>query len=238
MQNKKLPAETVEALDKIKVSCNMLVSKVNDILDYSEADAGKLNKPNLQTEKQPAVDALLMESLSRDAKRVVVVLDELCGISDWHENEESVRKFAISVHGIKSALRNAGKTQLAESASQLEQASRKNQVDTVAVSAPAFLDELRKLIADIESKQNQDIDSDGADEDSIEILEKLLLIKEQCAEYNRRGVLNMVAEIDRCSAKTRNVLKEIKEYAMQSDFEDAENAVAAYVSELREKPVE
>jgi len=182
-------------------------------------------------------EALLMESLSRDAKRVVTVLDELCATENWHENEEYVRKFAISVHGIKSALKNAGKIELAESASRLEQANRDKRIDLVAASAPAFLNELRALITDFESQQDQNQDVSEADEDSHALLEKLLIIKEQCAEYNRRGVLNLIAEIDCCSAKTRTFLKEIKEYAMQSDFEEAENAVTAYMSELRERPV-
>jgi len=177
------------------------------------------------------INPLLMESLLRDTKRAVAILEELEKKTDWLENDEDMKKFAVTVHGIKSPLKNVGELKLSESASMLEQACRDKRVDFVALSAPAFLNELRTLITDIESKQHQDVSD--TDEDSPDLLEKLSTIIEQCEEYNRRGVLNLIAEIDCCSAKTRIVLNEVKELAMQSDFEDAEKAITAYVSELK-----
>ena len=191
-----------------------------------------MEKDSIQNSAVNEINPLLLESLSRDAKRAMAVLDELSRKADWLESEEDIKKFAVTVHGIKSPLKNVGQSKLSESASMLEQACREMRIDYVASSAPAFLDELRTLITDIESKQSLDETSGDNDEDAPDLLEKLLAISEQCEEYNRRGVLNMITEIESCSAKTRAVLKEVKDLAMQSDFEDAEKAIAAYISEL------
>ena len=198
--------------------------------DKADAIMGKEESHERTIDK---TNALLMESLSRDAKRAVVVLDEVCKNADWLNSEEDFRKFAITVHGIKSALKNAGESALAEAASFLEQAGRDKRNDLVASSAPVFLKDLHTLIEEIDAMQSSS--EDDAGEDSPDLPEKLLAISTQCEEYNRRGVLNLIAEIEHCSPKTREFLKEIKELAMQSDFEDAEKAIAVYISELREQ---
>jgi len=178
-------------------------------------------------------NTLLMESFSRDAKRAATLIDELSSKEGWQENEDDVRKFTIAVHGIKSPLKNVGELQLFESARTLEQACRDNRIDYVTSSTPSFLDGLRALITRIESEQSRNTASDDSAEDGPDIVEKLLAIGEQCADYNRRGVINLIAEIDICSAETRAVLNKVKELAMQSDFEDAESAVAEYISKLK-----
>jgi CheY-like chemotaxis protein len=42
MQSDTLPADTMEGLDKIYISCDLLLGIINDILDFSKIEAGKL----------------------------------------------------------------------------------------------------------------------------------------------------------------------------------------------------
>jgi len=64
----------------------------------------------------------------------------------------------------------------------------------------------------------------------MDLFGKLLEIKEMCADYNRKGVLDIIAEIADCSEDSKAILRKISEYVRHSDFEEAENVAAAYLS--------
>jgi len=64
----------------------------------------------------------------------------------------------------------------------------------------------------------------------MDLYGKLLEIKEMCADYNRKGVLDIIAKITDCSEESKTVLGKISEYIRHSDFEEAENTAAVYLS--------
>ncbi|MCL2441735.1 MAG: response regulator [Treponema sp.] len=188
---------------------------------YLNADTVVNN--NMQTN----MDFMLLESFVRDARKAVLLLEEFLLKHDF-ENEESLHKYTICVHGMKSTLGVINDSQLSELAQKLEQAGRDRNINFLKKETPRFINDLHLLLKKTESKQTVNYSNDSED-----LLEKLSVIKNICAEYNRKGVLDKIAEINSCSEKTRVVLNNIKEYVLHSDFEKAENIVTDYIDELR-----
>ena len=172
--------------------------------------------------------ALLIESFVRDARRASELLE---GISRTEfEIEENLRKFIITVHGIKSALANIGETNLSELAYKLEIAGNERNLSLITDISPGFLRELRVLLDKYEVKQ----DSGDADEDIDELRNKLMSVQKMCLDYNRKGALDILEEINKKShsRETHKIVDCVKEFLLISEFENAENAVANYMSDL------
>ena len=180
---------------------------------------------------QPQDDALLLESFIRDAGKTVAVLEEL-----KQRAEDDLRKFITTVHGIKSSLFNIGEEELSEAAFSLEQAGRERQIGQIAASAPGFLAELRSLLEKLGPAL--DADMDGIEEDVDDLCGKLLDIQVACADYDRKGALEILAGIRNVSKETKAVLDNIKECVTHSDFEEAENVASAFAAGLFDSPAQ
>ncbi|MCL2084972.1 MAG: hypothetical protein FWH06_06935, partial [Oscillospiraceae bacterium] len=110
----------------------------------------------------------------------------------------------------------------------LEQAGRERNIDLITACAPEFHKQLRGLLEKLQPGSA----ADGADEDIGGLLERLLRIQEMCADYNRKGALDILQEIEQenCSKETREVLGGITELILHSEFDEAEKAVGDYAS--------
>jgi hypothetical protein len=69
-------------------------------------------------------------------------------------------------------------------------------------------------------------------EDINELRERLSDISALCLDCDRKGVLDLIAEITDKSRKTETVLNKISEFVRHSDFDEAENTAEAYLAEL------
>jgi len=175
-------------------------------------------------------DIKIIESFVRDARKVVNQTDELLKDKNWAVSEENQRSYTISVHGIKSSLWNVDETELSEEAEKLEIAARKQNIDYITATTPDFFIKLRSVLEQFETKQAKH--TNVTDSDVNDLRERLTSIKEMCAEYNRKGALDLIAGIEYYSETTKDVLDEIKNHILESDFEEAENAAAAYIEDL------
>ena len=176
-----------------------------------------------------ALSPMLIESFIRDTRNAVAVLEDMLeaeSISD----EENLRTYIITVHGIKSALANIGESQLSVKASELEKAGRENDLDTVTADSAAFLEELRSLLEKYEKSQNEG--DAGSDFNVGELRDKLSEIADMCADYNRKGVLAALSDIKNCPAETKAVLESINEHVRGGDFDEAESTARAHIENL------
>jgi HPt (histidine-containing phosphotransfer) domain-containing protein len=182
-------------------------------------------------ENSAAVDKTLIESFVRDARKAVAVLGELFGQDGLKNSEDDLRKFIICVHGIKSSLANIGENGLSKVAYELETAGREKNTDVIADSAPEFADDLRGLTDRLAASLESDVEGfgEGDDEDIGELRAKLSEIGVMCADYNRKGALDILAGLRPGCAETAALLEKLKEHVMQSDFEDAGEVVRAYL---------
>jgi len=169
----------------------------------------------------------LLESFIRDGHKALVVFDEIQQNTGYN-NEESLHRFTITVHGMKSSLINIGEPSLSEHAKQLERAGREHNIEYIKKSAPEFTDKIRELLERIEPKPEESDET----EDIETIRSTLQLVQELCAEYNRKGTLDLISGIKNCTYETKRILESINDYVGHSDFEEAEAVAAAYVSRL------
>jgi len=198
-----------------------------EVIEAARREKDKLRGINVE---YTHIDRMLLEAFARDAHRVVNVLEELNQKAGWLENDEDLRKFTVTVHGIKSSLWNVGETVLADSALKLEKGGKEQNVDVIKEFAPQFLNDLQTLIKKIEPKQ----DEEGTDENINDLYSKLQTIKDMCVEYDRKGILDLITGMTNSSKETRVVLDSIKEYVIHSDFDNAESVVAAHMQIIQE----
>jgi len=176
------------------------------------------------------IDPLLLESFIRDAKKTVAWLEEQ---SSEFTDEGVLRKFTVMVHGIKSSLWNVGEAPLAELALEMENCGRDKNIERIKTSIPEFVSSMRVLLEKLEAMQNEgNGNQEYSNENAEGICSKLLEIQKMCAGYNRKGALDLLAEIKHCSKETKAVLDNITGYILHSEFEAAESAAAAHADAL------
>jgi CheY-like chemotaxis protein len=174
-------------------------------------------------------DRLLLESFIRDTRKALGTIGELY----LETGEEAMTKYTVFVHGMKNPLFNVGEKELSELALSLEKAGRERNTDIIKRQTPEFLEKLQVVLKTFEAKLEQaNSDNNTEDIDIEKLRSKLSEIKEMCAEYNRKGVLDALAEIKNCPADTRVFLDAIKKYVFNSDFEEAEEDIATYLANL------
>ncbi|MCL2690055.1 MAG: transporter substrate-binding domain-containing protein [Chitinispirillia bacterium] len=202
-----------------------------EVIEYARQQ--KINELSGGAKVRPQMDTLLLESFVRDARKVVIMLEEQNKESGWIKRGDNLKTFTIMVHGIKSSLRSIEEVKLSEEACKLETAGRENNIDVITASSPGFLNELRGLIEQIEPKQSEPFASEIDFIDAPEFLyAKLEKIRGACADYSRKSALDLSADVNNCSKKTRAVITEIKDYVIQSEYGKAEHAAAVYMDEL------
>jgi len=175
-------------------------------------------------------NAAMLDSFVRDARKTVALLEELKQKNGWWEDDKDLGRFIITIHGIKSSLGSIGEKELSETASVLETSGRDKAFDIITSSTPGFLTELAALLKKLEQETTGGVEITG--EDGEDMYDKISAIKEMCSDYNRRGVLELIASIKSCTQKTNEVLECIREHVQQSDFEDAEDTAASYLDEI------
>jgi len=177
------------------------------------------------------IDPFFAEIFVRDARKSLAVLEALAEKNDYG-NENRLRAYIISVHGLKSALANVGRTDLSELASNLEHAGREGKLDIIITETDAFLESLRAFVDELTPAR----DSDGGDgdvvanEDKQYLAEKLLDIKAACEVFNENAADNILTELRKrvWPRKTANMLRSIAEYLLHSDFDEIADVVARY----------
>jgi len=179
---------------------------------------------------QSQSDLLLLDSFIRDARKALIFLERLCQKTGWTQNEEDLRKYTVFVHGMKSSLRNINEIKLSEFAYKLEMGGREKNIYLIESSTSEFISDLHVLLENLEQKCAANAASNDVECEDIEVYRgKFLNIKNMCAEYDRKGILNIIAVMNKCSKETRMVLEKIKDYITHSEFDEAERAVAAHI---------
>ncbi|MCL2208413.1 MAG: response regulator [Fibromonadales bacterium] len=170
-------------------------------------------------------DPVLVELCIKDTRRTIALLEKL---SKENGFEDNLQKFIVNVHGIKSVLNTIGETKLSELALQLENLGREHNIEQITALVPGLLNELRTMLYKFKQKPSEN----AADEDIGDLRNKLQAIKDMCSDYNRKGALDAIAGIEKCTQETRDVLDKIKECVIHSDFEEAENAANARLAAI------
>jgi len=217
---------------------SILNKRIRDKQPHEVIEAARKKNEEMKAAGTEAsqVDSLLLESFVRDVRKTLLLLEEMCinheydtPDTKWYEQDDTLRKFTIIVHGIKSSLWNIGEIELSELAYKMEIGGREHNTHLVQSSAPGFINQLRGLLEKIETEQNEQRNSGGADEDEESIRNKFSGICERAGDYDRKGALEIISGIKNCGKETRDILEKINGFIIHSEFEEAIKIADAYL---------
>ena len=148
----------------------------------------------------PSLRERLINSFIRDAKKSIEVLK--LPVSD------SLKSYIIHIHGMKSALHNVGKPDLAGIAEALEKSAMEGDTRTVKAKTPAFLAQLREVVEELDPNY---------------LVTRLLTIKNACESFEIDVARSVLLELGQkvYSDETRSVLDKISALLSNGDYEEA-----------------
>jgi signal transduction histidine kinase/DNA-binding response OmpR family regulator len=176
----------------------------------------------------------LFKIFIRDAEKAITVLQSFEERNSYVSDD--LQMYIINVHALKSALANIGETNLSGFAGELEEAGREGNVTFIAERTSVFINELRAVIDKLKPDTKEYEAGDISDEDKAYLRKILLTVKESCAVYNKKAAKDALAELKQKQWPSvyGELLETIAEHLLHSDFEKAEAACAAYLSEKKE----
>jgi PAS domain S-box-containing protein len=175
------------------------------------------------------INSFLIDSFIRDANKAAAWLDEALLKNEFEDNAV-LQKFTVMIHGIKSALWNIQETETADLALLLETGGREHDINLIKKTAPEFLDKLRALL---EKKEFKPGGNEASEDDDMEKLSGALNeIQRMAGDYDRKGILDIIAGVKNYSKETKAVLEIIAEHALHSEFDEAEKTAKEYAADL------
>jgi signal transduction histidine kinase/DNA-binding response OmpR family regulator len=200
-----------------------------DIVEAARLLKSKMEKSSGQT---PSVNSELLKIFTRDAEKAFIVL-EMINKKQGNYGGEDIKLFVINVHAMKSALANIGETELSDFASKLEKAGHERDNALISEETPVFLSALRavveknKLIIDNISKN----DADNTQYDDINyFFEKLAVIKNACAEYDKKTAKKTLSSLRkmRWPHPVVELMDKIAEQLLHGEFDEAAKLAENY----------
>jgi len=197
----------------------------------------------------PKIDLALLESFIRDANKAISWLEENRRSSDFSD-DETARRFTVIVHGIKSSLWNIEETALAETAAKLENYGRDYQTFTdkdaragiishITETMPEFLNRMHVLLKKLElkrggiiAKNNSGDNVSAFNEDTGALRGRLKEIQIKAADYDKKGVSEIISDAKNYSKETKAVFDKIMSLVLHSEFEEAEKTAREYEESL------
>ncbi|MCL2805802.1 MAG: ATP-binding protein [Treponema sp.] len=166
----------------------------------------------------------------QDAKNAITVMKDFCKEKQF--NNEKTDLYTVTVHGIKSVLANMGEIELSAAALELEQCSEEKKYDIILSKTPVFINALEALIEKLKTKKDDVKLSDVSDNDKQYFLEKLLVIKDACAQYDKNTVKETLSELKKKSwpRQINDVLDNISAQILHSAFKNAIALIDNYIS--------
>jgi len=95
----------------------------------------------------PAINPTLLSFFAKDAKNALPVLESTLANIET-ASEDDIQLYAITAHGIKSALANIGKPELSQLAYTLEKAGKTQDRNVIKLQTQELIDALKEIIED------------------------------------------------------------------------------------------
>jgi len=203
-----------------------------EVIEAARTEASAKNDKSSKNAAQnaPAIDSRFAKIFIKDALKSITALD---AISKKESYNKDIRTYIIHVHGMKGALANIGKKDIANIASKLEISARSDDTETLLSETPAFLDLLRAVVEELTQKVETE-SSDTADEDLSYLQEQLSALKAACENYDEKTAENIIAEIGKktWSKATKELLSSISGNLLHSDFDEVVKVINKFMETL------
>jgi len=206
----------------------------------AEADLRKVALANdsIPAKEEEEISALLGELFRRDAYKSIAILESIHKkeylYKDYVYSDNDKETYRITVHAMKGALFNIRQNELAEFASELEQAIRNDDIDFVKANTTKFLEKLsetaKRFAVDEYVKEN-------AEYDKMLLQDKLILIINACENFDIDNTASdTLAELSKLGLPTdlQNNLNELQEYLLRGDFDEVAVLSKKVIENLQE----
>jgi len=207
---------------QLNVSLNKLIrdKQPAEVVEAAQREKAELDKKVAAANPQH-IDSQLAEIFARDAEKAASLLETI--LKNNLRDEEDIHLFVINIHAMKSALANIGEFELSSIALRLEQAGREKDINVIKAETGSFLDKLRAVIAKNMPKDKDNEPSEDTKEALAFLREKLLVVREACAEFEKKAAKNALNELREktWSHDTRELLNKIAEHLLHSEFDNA-----------------
>jgi HPt (histidine-containing phosphotransfer) domain-containing protein len=223
---------------------NAVINKlVRDRYPAETVEAARRLKNNLKKDPEPRqpVKTELIKLFTRDAEKTIDILETIHKYG--HYEDEDIQLYVINAHAMKSALANIRENELSVFAGKLEEAGRKRNITEISKETPVFLSALRTVIEKIKLNKDSADSTDSADseaagnilsDDRIYLLEKLSLIRQSCAEYNKKTAKDALAQLQqkKWPRPVNELLDTLAEHLLHSNFTEAAKLSRDYADTL------
>ena len=173
--------------------------------------------PQQQTQN---ISVRLAKAFLKDAESAVEALENWIASGSFEETD--MKRYTVTVHGMKSALGNIGEYALSEEAYTLEKAGKDGDVQTIINDTSKFIGDLKELITKHLSEEDAEQSDAKLTKKQKEFLKtNLILIQKVCENFDIVAVQKATEEIrERVSGKQVKIITDkIEEYLLHSDFD-------------------
>jgi len=163
----------------------------------------------------------LTELFTTDALSAIKTLEEI-EKKDGVFTDEDFGLYAVTTHGMKTALLNVKESDLSAFAGSLEQARLDKNASIIVKETPVFIKSLRKLVSRLTAQENSFDEDDAVCTDHVFLKEKLHNITAACKEFDKKSAKKNVDELRQLnwSPEIKSHLGTIYEHLMRGDFDD------------------
>ena len=198
-----------------------------DVIAAAQKEKAEIEKKQGTGQGTQQVDTQLAEIFARDAEKSVSILENC--LSRSLGNEEDIHMYVINVHAMKSALANIGEKALSAVALNLEQAGREKDINVMLEQTNDFLDKLRMVINKVKPKEGEE--KENSESDLAYLTEKLKIIKEACAAFDKKTAKNALGELREktWSHEVKKMINSISEHLLHSEFDNASALADEYI---------
>ena len=220
---------------------NMTLNKlIRDKYPADVVEAARKQKDRLHSGggQREALGPDLAEIFIRDAKKAMTHIDAI--YSNKFRRDDDLSTFIINIHAMKSALANIAESALSAEAATLERAGRENNINLILSEIPSFLEKLGAIVKRLEpafvktgEDAGENANAAGNYSGDIQYLrEKLLAVKNACANYDKKTAKDNLAEVKAWSKSFDERLSAMSVHLLHSELDDVIKFIEEYVKQL------
>ena len=208
---------------QLNISLNRLIrdKQPQDVLEAAQKEKEAMEKKLVHSKGFQTVDTQLAEIFARDAEKAIKTISAC--LQENFDSENDLQMYIINVHAMKSALANIGEKELSAAALKLEQAGREKEMNIIVSETSGFVDKLNTVVRAIKLKNKVNETVEDSAESLAFLKEKLIIIKEACADLDKKTAKNILIELREktWSANTKELINMIAEHLLHSEFDEA-----------------
>ncbi|MCL2168683.1 MAG: ATP-binding protein [Defluviitaleaceae bacterium] len=191
-----------------------------DVIQKARATSKTASMQGIGHKNEPSeIPYELLMAFLRDINRVIGVIKPIAQENVF--DADNIKRFITSVHAIRSALTNLGKTELSRIASALESDAHEGKTDGLSPRVLEFVERLGEVASQLEAGRDKTLLGDF-DDDIGFLLEGLGRLSLACDNFNIKDANRAISEMLEASLSksARDNISELSFHLLSGDFEN------------------